>query len=41
MGDVIYISALVVKNWRLYRIFNNRGMKIIVSDPRSIIMHIP
>ena len=30
LGFVIFVSVLVMKNWRLYRIFNNKGMKYIV-----------
>ena len=31
LGDVIFIAALIAKNWRIYRIFNNRKLEDIVS----------
>ena len=32
LGEVIFLATMIVKNWRIYCIFNNKSLKIIVSQ---------
>ena len=31
LGEAIFLATLIVKNWRIYCIFNNKSLKMIVS----------
>ena len=31
LGEVIFLATLIVKNWRIYCIFNNKSLKMIMS----------
>lgn len=31
IGEAIFITTLIMKNWRIYRIFHNKQLRKIVS----------
>ena len=37
LGEAIFLAITIAKNWRIYRIFNNKSLKMIVScSPYSV-----
>ena len=38
IGEGVFLAALIMKNWRIYRLFHNKSMKRLVSLKNALII---